>query len=84
MGRVLTETDHPYGDKGLSDPRPGVTAPIEQRMNPTHPEIARQQVWSNFRTLVNAAGALALLPTKIAGLVEAAPSSAGDRPWVGE
>lgn len=72
--RVLTETDHPFGDKGQRDPRPGATTTIEQRMNPAHPEVARRQIWSNFRTLVETAGIVPRLPTKVAGLVAAAPA----------
>lgn len=70
--RILTETDHPYGDKGKPDARPGGTAPIEHRMNPADPQSARRQVWSNFNRLVGGAGVLERLPPKIAGLTRAA------------
>jgi TatD DNase family protein len=71
--RILTETDHPYGDKGQPDARPGGTAQVEGRINPGNPSTARRRVWSNFRRLVEAAGALDRLPPKIAGLALAAP-----------
>lgn len=72
--RILTETDHPYGDKGQPDARPGGTAQVEHRLNPANPAGARRQVWSNFRRLVDAAGAIDRLPPKIAGLALAVPS----------
>ena len=70
--RILTETDHPYGDKGDPNPRPGATASIERWLSSAHPEAARRQMWSNFRRLVEAAGVLERLPTKVAGLALAA------------
>lgn len=73
LHRVLTETDHPYGDSGQIGARPGGTEPVEQRINPTHPQVARQQVWSNFRKIVDNADALDRLPGKVAGLVQLAP-----------
>jgi TatD DNase family protein len=72
--RILTETDHPYGDKDTPNRRPGATASIEHRVNATHPEIARRQIWSNFRRLIDTAGVHERLPTKIAGLALAAPT----------
>lgn len=75
VDRVLTETDHPYGDRGNPDSRPGATTPIEERIHPKHPEEARRQIWMNFRSLVETAGVLTRLPTKVAGLVAAAPTS---------
>jgi TatD DNase family protein len=70
--RILTETDHPYGDRGQPDARPGMTRSVEQRINPTKPDVARRQMCSNFRRLVDAAGVVERLPTKIAGLALAA------------
>jgi TatD DNase family protein len=72
--RILTETDHPYGDKDIPNPRPGVTASIERQINLIHPQIGRQQIWSNFRRLLDTAGVLERLPTKIVGLAHAAPT----------
>ncbi len=80
IDRILTETDHPYGDRGQPDPRPGATTPIEELINPKHPEGARSQVWSNFRSLVETAGVLTRLPPKVAGLVAAAPRAGNVTP----
>lgn len=71
--RILTETDHPYGDKGQRDAKPGDTRQVEHRLNRVIPHGARRQVWSNFRSLVDAAGVIERLPPKIAGLALAAP-----------
>lgn len=71
--RILTETDHPYGDKGQPDAKPGGTKEVEDRLNRVSSHGARRQVWSNFRSLLHSAGALELLPPKIAGLVLAKP-----------
>lgn len=73
--RILTETDHPYGDKGQPDARPGATHPVEKRMNPADPGSARRQIWANFRQLVETARVLQQLPNKLAGLVLAAPAT---------
>lgn len=75
VDRVLTETDHPYGDLGLAVSAPGATAAVEARLNPTNPAAARLQVWSNFRRLAEEAGVMDRLPSKIAGLALAAPRS---------
>jgi TatD DNase family protein len=75
VGRVLAETDHPYGDLGQAVSAPGATAAVEARLNPTNPGAARLQVWSNFRRLAEEAGVMDRLPNKIAGLALAAPRS---------
>lgn len=75
VDRVLTETDHPYGDLGQAVSAPGATAAVEARLNPTNPGAARLQVWSNFRRLAEEAGVMDRLPSKIAGLALAAPRS---------
>ncbi len=71
--RVLTETDHPYGDAREPNARPGATSAVEARLNSSDPSQARLDVWSNFRALVEAAGVIDLLPSKVAGLALAAP-----------
>lgn len=73
VDRILTETDHPYGDEGQPESKPGATEEVEQRLNPARPSEARRQVWSNFRRLVDAARAMERLPPKVAGLALAAP-----------
>lgn len=55
LDRVLTETDHPFGDHSSGRPLPGNVAPVEQalaRHHPTTPENIRQIVWRNLAKLV--------------------------------
>lgn len=67
--RRLTETDHPYGDADHVGSRPGSIDAVEQRMTGAGPAAVRRQIWSNFRQLIDNAGAMEKLPGKIAGLV---------------
>ena len=57
LGRVLTETDHPSGDKFSRSPRqPGRVQPVEEGLAAIHgvrPEDVRTQMWRNMATLVN-------------------------------
>ncbi|MHA1287449.1 MAG: TatD family hydrolase [Candidatus Thorarchaeota archaeon] len=54
--RVLTETDHPFGDrKQFSPRRPGNVSRVENALSSIwgdNADIVRQQIWSNFRQLV--------------------------------
>jgi TatD DNase family protein len=57
LDRVLTETDHPSGDRFSPIPRqPGRVQPVEERLAALHgcrPEEVRNQAWRNLATLVN-------------------------------
>ena len=55
LDRVLTETDHPFGDRSSRPPLPGNVALVEQALARHHqmnPEDIRRIVWRNLATLV--------------------------------
>ena len=66
--RLLTETDHPFGDRRSRPRRPGFVADVERaigqefRMN--HQEV-RRLMWSNLRTLISDTACSSLLPRTI-------------------
>ena len=70
--RILTETDHPYGDRGERDALPGRVSTVEEALEDRFGSPGRGIVWTNFARLVLAAGVSERLPSKIAGLVAAA------------
>jgi TatD DNase family protein len=55
LDRLLTETDHPFGDRSSSSPRPGNVAQLEQTLANHHrttPENIRRTMWQNLAALV--------------------------------
>lgn len=74
LERILTETDHPYGDRGASDPRqPGSVVDTEKKLaDLTHrePGEIRNQIWLNFATLVHAATVQHLLPGPVQRMID--------------
>ena len=68
LDRILTETDHPFGDRGARGRRPGAVASVEAQLashyNVTADEI-RQQMWSNLLSLIRATGTSTLLPRAV-------------------
>jgi TatD DNase family protein len=67
--RILTETDHPYGDRKGPSPRfPGHVEPVEaalaRRWGIDESE-ARVRVWQNFFRLLSSTGSARLLPRAI-------------------
>ena len=69
MDRILTETDHPYGDKWSTIPRqPGNVKDVEialGRYYSVSPQEVRRRVWNNFGSLVKQAECYRLLPRNI-------------------
>lgn len=64
--RILTETDHPAGDRGEPTPRrpgnvPKITAALAAAWDMT-PEQATRQVWRNWRALVLSTNTIERLP----------------------
>ena len=63
--RVLTETDHPFGDRRSRGRRPGRVDDVENAIGHQHgmsrSEI-RRLVWSNLRQLISTTGCSTLLP----------------------
>jgi len=74
LERILTETDHPYGDRGASGPRqPGSVVGTEKKLADLHHLEAgkiRNQIWLNFATLVEAADVQHLLPGPVQRMVD--------------
>lgn len=64
--RLLTETDHPFGDRGEQGERqPGNVAAVERRLSQllnADPHDVRRLVWQNFRCLADAVSIHDLLP----------------------
>lgn len=73
--RLLTETDHPYGDKWSTQPRqPGNTTRVEATLA-QHLGISatqfRQACWTNLRALVDATQTDTLLPERVQAMLSA-------------
>jgi TatD DNase family protein len=69
LDRLLTETDHPFGDRQSSGARrPGAVADVEAVLAQHHglmTEQVRSVMWENFRRLAGAADCVGLLPRGI-------------------
>jgi TatD DNase family protein len=69
LDRLLSETDHPYGDRRNRDQaRPGNVADVEKAIGVRHGlgrEETRAALWENFSRLTTAAGCSRLLPRAI-------------------
>jgi TatD DNase family protein len=69
LDRLLTETDHPFGDRNSPAPRlPGHVLPVEHaiaRYNKLQPEEVRRLMWANLVRLVRETGCAALLSRRI-------------------
>lgn len=69
LDRVLTETDHPFGDRGAIAPRrPGHVLESERAIASVHKvsaERVRRHVWSNLDRLIKEVGCSALLPRSV-------------------
>lgn len=67
--RILTETDHPSGDRRSPAPRqPGAVVDVEETLAQTRgvdPQTFRRQVWENFVALVDEVDVDALLPAAV-------------------
>lgn len=63
--RLLTETDHPFGDKRSRPRRPGSVRNVEEAIGlqhgMSHREV-RHLMWSNLRQLVSTVGCSGMLP----------------------
>lgn len=78
LGRVpaaslLTETDHPYGDKKIANGRPGLVEDIEKTISiqmAINPDDVRKMVWANFARLIDHTEVRSLIPPRIQALLE--------------
>ncbi|MBV7653649.1 TatD family hydrolase [Streptomyces albidoflavus] len=78
LDRVLTETDHPFGDRSSDHPLPGNVALVEQtlaRHHRTTPENIRQIVWHNLAALVRDTRCAAQLSRRVRSHLASLP------PW---
>ena len=63
--RLLTETDHPFGDRRSRPQRPGFVDDVEQaigRENGMNSNEVRRLMWSNLRLLVATTGCSVMFP----------------------
>lgn len=76
LGRILTETDHPSGDRGTPEPRqPGAVDDVEvalARIYGTSPANVRTEVWANLARLVHEVSVMELLPAPVQRMLAAA------------
>ncbi len=76
IDRLLTETDHPFGDRYSRGPRrPGAVADVESAVARVHGITAadvRLQVWRNLRRLATETGTSRLLPRVLVNHLAAA------------
>ena len=76
LDRVLTETDHPFGDRRSSEPRPGNVDAVERALARHHAieqEEVRRTVWHNLARLTKDVGCGRLLPRRVRMLLAALP-----------
>lgn len=72
LDRVLTETDHPFGDRRSDPQRPGNVDRIESALARAHGmsrESLRRQVWQNLAKLVADTGCGTLIPRALRPLL---------------
>lgn len=69
LDRLLTETDHPFGDRRAhSVRRPGAVGDVEVALATLHSlsrEMIRSQLWRNLRTVVSEVKVGAMLPKDV-------------------
>ncbi|MBK5996181.1 TatD family hydrolase [Streptomyces sp. MBT58] len=68
LDRVLTETDHPFGDRSSAQPLPGNVAAVEQALARHHnmtPRDIRQAMWHNLAALVRETRCAAQLSRRV-------------------
>jgi TatD DNase family protein len=78
LERVLTETDHPFGDRSSAQPRlPGNVATVERALAQHHgisSEDLRRRMWMNLAQLVQETGCAALLSRRIRSYLAVVPA----------
>lgn len=78
LERLLTETDHPFGDRRSRPHRPGNVASVEEVIARHHglpPDVVRRQMWSNLATLIGDVGCGRLVPQVIRRYLAAVPTN---------
>jgi TatD DNase family protein len=73
LDRLLTETDHPDGNRGASGPRqPGNVTKVEKVLGDLHGLTAaafRARCWRNLQALASTTGTTKLLPMRVQGVL---------------
>ena len=72
--RLLTETDHPFGDRRSRLRRPGRVDDVEQALGLQYgmsPDQVRQLMWSNLSLLISTTGCSTMLPLEMQGVLSA-------------
>jgi len=76
VDRLLTETDHPFGDRRTkSAPAPGMVENVERSIAQLHglsPSDVRRTVWKNLGCLIRDIGCSQLLPRQVRAWLAAA------------
>ncbi len=75
LDRILTETDHPFGDRQIPGHQPGQVAAIERAIATAHStsaDVVRKELWRNLARLVDATSTSPLLPDRIRRVLSAA------------
>jgi TatD DNase family protein len=76
---MLTETDHPYGDRAAPElHQPGNVLPVEHALGRLHglePTEVRRMMWRNFAHLVQDTGCARLLSRRIRSCLIVAAAS---------
>lgn len=74
LDRLLTETDHPHGDRFSSSPRqPGRVQTVEAAIAKHHRisvDEVRQQVWRNFASIIAETNTGGLLPRPVQSMID--------------
>lgn len=77
LERVLTETDHPFGDRASrAARRPGEVEPVERalgRVYELEPQQIRARMWRNLARLVSATGSGSHFPRDVRTALAATP-----------
>lgn len=66
--RILTETDHPFGDRWSRVKRPGYVEDVERRIGIEYgmdQSEVRALMWSNLRQLISVTGCSTMLPRRV-------------------
>lgn len=75
--RVLTETDHPHGDRWSRGPkRPGAVGDVEMALARHYglaPDAMRQRIWETFTDVVDQTESRSLFPYEIRSLLLSGP-----------
>lgn len=83
LERILTETDHPSGDRTSTSPRqPGSVDDVEQalaRIYSVDVQVVRGQVWTNLARLVGETSVEDLLPTAVRRMIAFARANGASR-----